>query len=160
MTTTTSAAQPAQPPPAPSRRRVSSFLIIVGTALAGVGTIIAAYYSYRSFNLQQDLSAQSTVEFTEPSTLDDGDCSTRVGIKGLLVSGSAQVENSEQIWLLIQAPVAGRFYIPAPGEPLQLQPDGSWSQDVPSIGSGRRREVHYCCGVGKSGRGECVCPCI
>ena len=115
----------------------ATFLLIVGTLLGGVGGGTAAWYAYKTFQAQEAVNAKTSVAFSGPATLKNaksGECSTAVVQQGLQVSGTARTVRSEQIWLLVQAPVAGRFYLTA-GTGINIDSNDEWSQSVANIGS-------------------------
>jgi hypothetical protein len=103
----------------PGRSRTPTILITIGTLVGGLAAAAAAYYSYRSWQLSKGTVARSTASFTEPATLRRHDCDTSVSEAGLQVSGTANLKHDDELWLLIQAPGIGRFYLPST-KPLKV----------------------------------------
>jgi hypothetical protein len=106
-------------------------LVVVAALL---GSLAAAWYARLSYEQAERANEHTTASFRSPPTLRSPGCSTRVAQAGLQVDGVASLVRGEQLWLLIQAPGAGRFYIPS-GQPVDVAPDHSWSQTISDIGS-------------------------
>jgi hypothetical protein len=125
-------------------KRVGSVLLIVSALAAATAGGFAAWYARQSLHIQQSATATSTVVFTGPTTLGSAktECATTVAESGLQVSGIARTVRDEDIWLLIQAPGAGRFYLTAQ-KPLGLDRQGNWSQSVSTIGSSADRGSRF-----------------
>ena len=70
------------------------------------------------------------------------DCSTRVPLSGIQVTGHAKVVSHEQVWVLLQAPDVGRFYIPV-GKPVDVDANGNWSEFVGGIGEAKDAEKRF-----------------
>jgi hypothetical protein len=121
----------------PPRRRsfgVATPLMVIGTLLAGLGGLAAAWSSNRSYDLQHALALTSSVTFAIPATLEQAGCTTHVPRSGLQITGIAHPVRRENIWLLVQALGVGRFYLPT-GRWLDIGANGAWSQFVSSIGA-------------------------
>lgn len=76
----------------------------------------------------------TTLSFTSPGTLKQRGCSTTVPRTGLTLGGKAREEGLENVWLLVQAPGAGLYYLPS-ARPLSIAENGDWSTSIPFIGS-------------------------
>lgn len=76
----------------------------------------------------------TSASFSTPPTLAKSGCSTTIQRQGSQIGGTADPIEGEQVWLLVQAPGAGLFYLPD-YRSLRLSPDGEWSTSIPAVGS-------------------------
>jgi hypothetical protein len=113
---------------------VSAVVLLVAAVVASLSGLAAAYYARQAYDLEHRQGARTTAAFTNPASLRSGECSTRVERSGLQVSGSAHRVKDEQLWLLIQAPAIGRFYVPT-GQPINVDRKDQWSEFTREIGA-------------------------
>ena len=115
---------------------VIGIVTLIGVLLGGCGTAVVAYFAYQTYDKQKKTSAVSSGSFDTPSTLGGGsrNCATDVPQSGTQIGGAAHPIGDQQIWLLIQAPGNGKFYLPQ-GHQLAIGKGGRWSAAVPAFGS-------------------------
>jgi hypothetical protein len=101
-------------------------ILVIATAGA------SAYYARQDFRLQKSSSARSTVSIANPPGRKGDNCTPVLQESTTEMSGSARLLKDEQLWVLIQAPVQGRFYITH--GPVDVSIDHTWSQPLKYIG--------------------------
>jgi hypothetical protein len=118
-------------------RRTAWVWASVGVALiAALAAIASALVAYKTYSLQKSVVAKSErrseLRFQNPQGLEGGQCTVTANRGGIAVSGTATTINGEQIWLLIESPGIGRFYIPRQ-TPLSIT-DHHWHEFTKTIG--------------------------
>jgi hypothetical protein len=122
----------------PKKRRFKAtrrILLVSAAIITSIGACVTAWFSYESYHLQHSLAARSAAVFESPPGLQGNRCSATVARAGTAVTGTASTVADQQVWLLIEAPDIGLFYIPN-GKPLTIN-SGSWTTFVGPIGSVR-----------------------
>jgi hypothetical protein len=97
-------------------------ILVIATAAA------SAYYARQDFRLQKSSSARSAVSITNPVGRKGDNCTPVLQESATEMSGSARLLKDEQLWILVQAPVEGRFYITH--GPVDVSINHTWSQPV------------------------------
>jgi hypothetical protein len=100
--------------------------------MAIVAAAASAYYARQGLQFQKASSVRSTVSITSPSDGKGSNCAPVLQLSTTEVSGKADLVKGEQLWVLVQAPVIGRFYVTH--GPVGVSSDHNWSQPVKFIG--------------------------
>jgi hypothetical protein len=101
-----------------------------------------AHYQKETFDHERAQAEHSTVTIDEP-TDDDGTNCADTRQAGLPVEGTADLVQADQLWILVQAPGLGAFFVAT--EPLRTGVSGKWATHVVHVGGdadvGERLEI-------------------